>query len=141
METTDILKLAKMLAEKHPWPVVALFAIGLLIRLMKSDTTIPIDIPPRYRIWVALGLGLVSAVLERLVLKTPMGEALAGGFASWIGAVMTQNVVIDSLRGGKEIVIPGLIKPGVPPGPGKPPSIPPPPDVSTPEESAAKKEP
>ncbi len=126
MDILDLQKLLTLLVEKHPWPVVSTFLVGLVVRLMKSDTKIPIDIPSRYRIWSALGVALVLATLGHFAFeKAPWGTALAEGLVTWILAVLGHNVVIDSLRGGKEIPIPYLTKPGVPPSPGKPPSIPP----------------
>lgn len=116
------------LIEQHKWVPLAALLIGLVVRLLKSDTKIPIDIPPRWRIWLAFALGAVSGVLQAITTGTPWRAALAGGLASTTLAVLGQNVVVDSLRGGKEFVIPGLIKPDVAPSPGKPVSLKPPPN-------------
>lgn len=115
------------LVAQHKWVAVAAVVIGTLTRLAKSDTKIPIDIPPRYRVWLAFGLGVASGVLEKMVDGgTTWTSAIVGGLISAALAVIGHNTVIDSIRGGKEIVVPGLTIPGVPPAPGKPPSIKPP---------------
>lgn len=117
--------LGELIAQRK-WILVAAIAIGLVVRLLKSDTRIPIDIPTRWRVWLALGLGIVAGVLERV--GTGEGRwstAIADGLVASLLAIVAQNTMIDSLRGGKEIVVPGLIKPGVSPAPNKPPSIPP----------------
>lgn len=111
----------------HKWLVGSAILIGLLVRLLKSDTKIPIDIPGKYRVWAALGLGVVSGVVNSLATNKPWLPAFLEGVASAGLAIVGQNAFIESLRGGKELVIPGLIKPGVPPAPGKPASIDPPP--------------
>lgn len=112
---------------KRAWVPLAALVVGLIVRLLKSDTKVPIDVPPRVRVWLALGLGVLSGVLEAVATGRAWGDAIVGGVVSAALAILGQNVVIDSLRGGRELTIPGLIKPGVPPGPGKPPSIRPPP--------------
>lgn len=114
------------LISAHKWVPLAALVVGLCVRLLKSDTRIPIDIPPRWRIWLAFALGGASGVLQAITTGTSWSDALIGGIVSTVMAILGQNVVVDSLRGGKEIPIPGLIKPGVSPGPGKPPSLKPP---------------
>lgn len=112
----------------HKWLALAALGIGLVVRLLKSDTKIPIDIPPRLRVWAALGLGIVAGVIDKVANGgTPWKDALLWGLSAAITAIVAHATVVDSLRGGREFVVPGLIKPGVPPGPGKPPSIRPPP--------------
>ncbi len=114
------------LAVKHQWVAFASVLIGVLVRLGKSDTTVPVDIPPRWRVWIALGLGLLSGVLQRAATGVPWGQAIAGGFAAFAVATVGHQVVIGSIRGGREFVVPGMTLPGVAPGPNKPSSLPPP---------------
>jgi hypothetical protein len=111
------------LIESRKWVPLAALVITFAVRLLKSDTKIPIDIPPRWRIWLALALGCVSGVLEAVVTGTKWEAAIVGGLVSTGLAVLGQNIVIDSMRGGKEFVVPGLTLVNVPPSPGKPPSI------------------
>lgn len=100
--------------------------IGLIVRTLKSDTKIPINIPPRLRVWLAFGLGAAASVLERIGTGVGWKQAALDGALAAVLAVLGQNVIIDSLRGGKEITIPGLILPGAAPSPDKPITVPPP---------------
>jgi hypothetical protein len=95
--------------------------IGLITRLFKSDTRIPLDIPPRLRIWLAFGLGAVSSVLEMVVAGTPWKTALVDGLVSAVLAVVGHDVLIGSMRDGREFAVPGLmLPPSPPPSPKKP---------------------
>ena len=125
MSESEITQLLMDMISKRPWVIVGALIIGTLIRLGKSDTVIPVDIPPRLRIWVAYGLGCLSGVLEKVSSGIKWKDAILGGAVQATLAVLGQNILIDSLRGGKEIAIPGLAKPGAAPSPGKPVSIPP----------------
>lgn len=104
-------------------PLVAL-AITLVIRLLKSDTILPWTIPPRARVWVAFGLGVVAAGLERVVTGVRWDVALFDGIAGALVAIATQNLVVGSLRNGREIPVPGLTVRGARPGVGRPETIP-----------------
>ena len=116
------------LVTAHKWLAIATIVIAFVVRLLKSDTTIPIDVPPRVRVWLALGLGILAGILNKVANEgTPWRDALLWGLSAAVAAIVGHVTVIDSLRAGREFVIPGLTKPGVPPGPGKPPSIRPPP--------------
>lgn len=116
--------ISQLIAERK-WVLLSALVIGFVVRLLKSDTKIPIDIPSKYRVWLALALGLVSGVLEKAAVGLSWKDAILNGLAAWVIAVLGHNTVVESLRGGKEINVPGLVKPGVPPSPGKPPSVPP----------------
>lgn len=126
--TTEIVSLF----EKRPWLVVAAFAIGLVVRLLKDDIKGTPNVPSNRRVFCALGLGVLSGLLEKK-LGPSVGSAavtwiggLLGGLGSAVAAITGHNVLIDALRGGREIPVPFLTKPGISPSPGKPPSIPPP---------------
>lgn len=118
---------------QHKWVPIASVVLGVLVRLAKSDTRIPIDIPPRLRVWLAFGLGQVAAVLDVVVAGQPWKQAIFGGLIASVLAIVGHNTIVDSMRGGKEFPVPGLTLPGVPPSPGKPPSIPAPPLPREPE--------
>ncbi len=116
------------LAMGHKWIALAAVGIGLVVRLLKSDTKIPIDIPPRLRAPLALALGAASGAIDKLVEagSTTWTAAITSGVLAAVLAMISHTTVIGSMRGGKELDIPGLIKTNTPPGPGKPPSVPPP---------------
>lgn len=122
--TSDEVARLSALVAQHKWVPLAALAIALIVRLLKSDTKIPIDIPPNWRVRLAIALGCVSGVLEAVTTGTGWTESIVGGLISAALAVLGHETIINSLRGGKEFVVPGLTKPGVPPAPGKPPSIP-----------------
>lgn len=124
-EITQFVQQVWALIVAHKWVPLAALIIGLVVRLLKSDTKIPITIPPRARIWTVFVLGVAAGILERITSGTPWKQALLEGVLAAALAIIGHNALIDSLRGGKELVIPGLIVPGAPPSPGKPPSIPP----------------
>ncbi len=112
---------------QRKWVALAACLIGLIVRLLKSDTKIPIDIPPKLRVWLAIGLGGAAGALDKMVEagETTWTSALTKGVVAAVIAIVSHNLFIDSVRGGKELVVPGLTKENTPPGPGKPPSIPP----------------
>lgn len=114
-----------LLIEQRKWVPLAAIVIGLVVRLLKSDTKLP-TVPPRARIWLVFGLGIVSGVLEHVVAGKTWTSAIVGGAVSAVLAIVGHESIIASLRGGKELVIPGLIIPGARPSPNAPPSIPPP---------------
>jgi hypothetical protein len=112
---------------QHKWIALAAVVINLIVRLLKSDTKIPIDIPAAWRAPLALALGAAAGALSKLVESgnTSWRDALTQGAAAAVLAILAHVFLVGSARGGREITIPGLIKPNTPPGPGKPPSIPP----------------
>lgn len=114
----------RKLAAEHPYVLLAMM-IGFLVRLMKSDTKLPIDIPPAARKYVALSLAVGGAVAEKLAMGVPTSQALFDGVMAWAMAEWGHKILVDDLRGGKEIPVPFLMLPGEAPGPGKPITIPP----------------
>lgn len=117
--------LQQIIARK--WVAVAAIVIGIIVRLLKSDTKIPIDIPPRLRPWLAIGLGAAAGALDKLtnVDKVTWTTALLEGVTAAVVAIVSHTLVIQSARDGKELNVPGLIKENTPPGPGAPPTLPP----------------
>lgn len=116
------------LVEGRKWVPIAAVVIYTLIRLLKSDTKIPIDVPARARIWLVFGLGTLSGVLEKVTQGGTWTEALMGGAVSVAMAVLFHESIIASGRAGKELPVPGLIKPGAPPSPSAPVTLPAPPN-------------
>lgn len=94
------------LIQSHAWIPLASIAIGFAVRLVKSDAAVawfPVAIPPQVRSWLALGLGLVAGVLDKVVAGSSWSVALMGGIAAAITAISGHELVIESLRGGREI--------------------------------------
>lgn len=104
---------------QHKWVAVAAIVIGLVVRLLKSDTKLP-TVPPRARIWLALGLGVASGVLEKVSTGTTWTNALVDGLVAALLAVTSHEAIIASLRSGKELPVPGLMVDGKAPSPTAP---------------------
>lgn len=120
----EILALGQLLHERK-WLAASVIIVGAIVRLLKSDTKIPIDVPPIWRLRLAFVLSIASAVLQHIVAGVPWRVAAIDGVLTLAFAVLLHNVVVDNLRGGREFVVPFLTRPGVAPGPGKPASLPP----------------
>lgn len=113
------------LIEQRKWVPVAALVIAFVTRLVKSDTKLPIDVPARWRIWLVIGLGVSSGVLEHVIAGKTWTSALIGGAVSAALAVLGHETIIASLRAGKEIPVPGLMVPGTRPSPTAPVTVPP----------------
>jgi hypothetical protein len=110
------------LAKAHSWVALAALVIGLLVRLVRDDSTVawfPITIPSRWRPLIALGLGIVSGILNALVAKVDWPAAIVGGVVSAVTAMGGHAIVINALRNGRELgekkteaKAPGSGKPG-----------------------------
>ena len=110
--------------QKRAWLPLGALAVAAVVRLLKTDIRFFPDVPPRARIWVCFVLGQVAGMLESVIAGKTYKEAIVWGLTQSVMAVLGQEMFIASLRGGKEIVVPGLTKTNVAPSPGKPVSIP-----------------
>jgi hypothetical protein len=103
-------------------PAIAVI-VGIIIRLAKSDPAvawIKIYIPPERRALWAMGLAIAGAAAERLATGGTWYDAIAGGLVAGSGAIAGHEIIVDTLRKGRDIGI----KKAPPPPP--PPSVPPP---------------
>ncbi|HLV68037.1 MAG TPA: hypothetical protein VKY73_19600 [Polyangiaceae bacterium] len=91
------------LALEHRWVAFAALIIGAVVRVLKSDSPLPITVPAKWRGWLAIGLGIVAGVLEAIAGGTPWARALAEGLAAAVLAIAGHELGIESLRGGKEL--------------------------------------
>jgi len=91
------------LAQQHKWFALAALVIGLVVRLLKSDGPIPINVPAKYRAWLAVGLGIVAGVLDMIGAGTAWKEALLGGILAAFAAISGHQLVVESLRSGREV--------------------------------------
>jgi hypothetical protein len=96
-----------VLAEKYV--IVAALVIGVLVRVVKSDTKLPINIPPRYRVWLALALGAFASVLERVATGIDWKQAAVDGAFAALLAVTGHNVIVGSIRNGKDVPLPAAM--------------------------------
>lgn len=113
------------LARTHAWVAFWALVVGLVVRLAKSDRAVqwfPVLVQPRWRPWVAVGLGIVGGIAEKLASGRGWIDALAGGVAAGVTPILGHDFIVDSLRNGRDI---GVKKPPEPPAGSKPPSPPP----------------
>lgn len=90
------------------WVAVAALAIGAIVRALKSDSPLPewLHVPKEWRPVLATGLGVVSGVLDAVVMGTTWPNAILGGVLSAVSAIAGHEVVVEKARGGKELPIP-----------------------------------
>jgi hypothetical protein len=124
------------LAGTHSWMAFAAAVAWILVRVAKDDRAVkwfPVQIAPRWRAWGAAIIGLAYGILHKLAAGGSWGEAIVGGLAAGNSATLAHELVIESIRRGRDVGIP---KPVDPPPPGPPPlSIKPPAGVVITESS------
>lgn len=105
MPDLDADTIARLLAatKAHAWPIVAALVVGVLVRVLKQDVRWTPTIPADYRPAVAMALGLTSGVCESVVAGVPLGEAMIRGGVSALLAMGSHHVVVEKLRGGREL--------------------------------------
>src|SRR5690606_10423248 len=106
---TDMLETLKLWFLAYKWIPFAALAIGFTIRALKDDTKLP-TLPPHLRRWALVLLGVASAVLEHKLAGVGWEKATYDALAAALLAMFGHDFVIEKLRGGKEIPIPGLMK-------------------------------
>jgi hypothetical protein len=113
-----------VLVRDHNWVAIAAIVDGLLIRLAKSDRFVqffPVAIAPKWRPWFALGIGVVEGCIAIKVFSHGVwSEAIFGGISAGVTAITGHELVVESIRNGRDLFVPKL--PPAPPG-----SVPPPP--------------
>lgn len=109
MDEDQIMQLVA-LVNAHAWLPVSAIIVGAVVRLLKTDMAnfylaqyfgLP-PIPKKYLPWLAIGLGFVSAILDAKVAGKPVSVALIEGIGSAFVAVTGHQVVVESIRDGKE---------------------------------------
>jgi len=83
--------------------------LSAVVRLLKSDTKIPIDVPREYRMMLAAALGPVMGVIDLVAGGDPWHAAIAT-IACPLVAMAGHELYIETWRGGKEIPVPGMMK-------------------------------
>lgn len=103
------------LVAAHSWIALAALIVFAIVRLLKSDTKIPLNIPARYRPVLAIALGAVAGVLDHVASGTPWRQALVNGATAGVLAIMGNVLGVDVLRDGVDVPVPKGIS--VPPPP------------------------
>lgn len=117
------------LAAAHSWVPMAAAVAWVLVRISKDDRAVRwfrVEIDPRWRAWASAILGLVFGVLHKLATGGTWGEAIVGGLVAGNGATVGHELIVESIRKGRDI---GMAKEDAPPAPPPQPiiSIKPPP--------------
>lgn len=111
-------ELVVALLMEHKWLAAAPILIGAVVRFSKTELAQRwgLYVPARWRTWVAFGLGALDAIGEALIAGTPWLMAIARGVGAAAVAAFGHGVLIEGLRGGREIGVPKPAgKPGVGP--------------------------
>jgi hypothetical protein len=94
-------------ARAHSWiPVFSLF-VAVIVRVSKTDYAVrwfPLHVPPRGRPWLAVGLGVLVAVAAKLS-GASWGETIMGALTVGPGAMAAHDLIVESLRRGRDIGI------------------------------------
>lgn len=114
------------LIAQNKWVALSSVVIGTIVRLLKSDGPIPWEVPTKYRPWLAVGLGIVAGILDKIANGTPWKSAMAGGLVAAFLAMSGHSLFIQSARGGRELgeSKEKFIKRSLPPPPPAPPTDP-----------------
>lgn len=100
------------LTKAHLWIPLASLFINVAVRLSKTDDVVawfPVNLRPKVRPYLALGLGVLSGIVAGL--KTgSWGSAIAGGIVAGMLAITTHDVVVESIRNGRDIGVPKIPK-------------------------------
>jgi hypothetical protein len=87
----------------HSWIALAALVVGAIVAVLKGTTPLP-AISPKYRPWLALGLGVVAGILKSISTGTPAAQAILSGLGSGMIAITGHETLIESVRGGKELI-------------------------------------
>jgi hypothetical protein len=121
------------LIAKHEWVGLAAVLIGFAVRLMKEAVRFPPwAVRARWRPLLAVGLGVLSGALQAASTGTPWRDAMLGGLVSGFVAIAGHEAIVGSIRNGKDVPLPGLMKVPLPPDRGPKPEPPTPVDPSVP---------
>lgn len=105
----DVQQFAQLAAEGR-WFLALSLLVGFLVRLLKDDGAVkwfPATIPAAWRAPAALALGVVMATLRLTGNGMAWWPAILAGIAEGLtagsSAVAGHQVLVESLRGGREL--------------------------------------
>ena len=104
----------------HSWIPAITLVVAALVRLSKTDAAVrwfPLYVAPLWRPWFALGLGVLGGASAKLA-GASWGEAVMGALFSGVGAMGAHDLIVESVRKGRDIGIKKL--PPEPPMFGEP---------------------
>ncbi len=100
----DFTQLPALIAA-HKWFALSALVVWTIVRLLKSDTKLPVTIPARWRPVLALGLGFVAGALDKIASGTPWKQAVTWGLGVGVAAILAQTFGVDVMRDGREISV------------------------------------
>lgn len=106
MDIVDFVTQVTTLISAHGWLALVALGIGLLVRLSKADVTWFPNVPPQYRAWGAVALGVAAGVVDSLVKGAPLATALMQGLAAAMMAITGHETIVEGMRGGRDIGVP-----------------------------------
>jgi len=100
----EIIKLLEQIAELgtgHAWIPMSGVIVGLCVRLVKSDKLVawfPITVPPQYRAWTAMLLGVIAGVLDKVIAGGSLASALVGGLMAALAAISGNELIVEPMN-------------------------------------------
>jgi hypothetical protein len=102
--------LPTQILESYPWLALSSLVLGLVVRALKADTKLPINVKPEWRPHLAFGLGAVAGVLELVVAGHTWQQAVATTILAPLAAILGHELIIEGARKGVEVPLPGLMR-------------------------------
>ncbi len=114
----------------NPWIWIATICIWLAMRVIQSDVKVIPTVPAKFRIFCLPIFTIIAMGGARYQAHASWVTAFLGSVLAAFMSIYFHEAIVNSLRGGKAIPLPGLTIPGAQPSPGAPvtkPVEPPPP--------------
>jgi len=90
----------------HSYAMFAALLVGLLVDFAKQgwfSSWLARRLKPAWLPWVAIGLGVAGTVSTSFVSGKPIVAALMEGLAAGMAAIAGHEMLIEGLRGGREL--------------------------------------
>src|SRR5277367_3103678 len=79
----------------HKWAPIIALALGLIVRLLKSDSKLNADLPAIFRPYLALFLGLLGSYAAAVLGGLPWQSAVENGFMAFIIATLGHQTIVE----------------------------------------------
>jgi hypothetical protein len=98
------------LVVEHKWLPLLAIVVGFAVRLLKDDTFGP-SIPKKFRAPAAFLMGLFAGIVQRKIAGATWLDAAFTGAVAGLLPILGHKLLIEKLRNGAELAIPGLMRP------------------------------
>jgi hypothetical protein len=88
-------------------PLAMLVLNWVVVRYGKSDTG-GYRIPRRLRPWVPVALAIVASAVAKFGAGASLADALRTAIVGGLGPTVAHELLVESIRNGKEIPVPGM---------------------------------